>query len=70
MPNSFEQRPHVRQTVRDPKRPKPSGIAMMAAASVSASAQAHVVTNPWFRVRPIHLGASIFSLTWYNKIGN
>ena len=68
-PNSLESRPAVRPLVRDQKRPRPSGIAMMAANVASRNAP---VLNPWFRARVIHLGVHIkfcfyyFSWTSFN----
>ena len=56
VPNSLESRPTTRQSVRDPKRPRPSGIAMMAASAAFAAGVSNTTANPWFRARPIHLG--------------
>ena len=56
VPNSVESRPHFRQTVRDAKRPRPSGVAMLAASAASGHTQATPFGNPWFRAKPIYLG--------------
>ena len=59
VPNSFETRYHCRQTVRDPKRLRPSGFAMMAATAASTSFQNTTLANPWFRARAVHLGTQM-----------
>ena len=57
MPTSFELRtPTFRQSVRDHKRSRPSGIAMMAATAAGLPIQNSLLANPWFRAKVVHLG--------------